>query len=179
MRKLQLDELGRVSVERYKALPKVPVTVVLDNIRSGLNVGSILRSCDAFSIEKVVLTGITASPPHKEILKTAIGAERSVNWTYEKDIKAYLTKASQEGKMILGIEQTDQSAKLNEVQLEPDKQYVVVFGNEVEGVSIEALHVLDTAIEIPQFGTKHSLNVAVCAGIVLWHFHTQLRAASH
>ena len=177
MRKLHLDELGRKSIEEYKQSPKIPVTVVLDNIRSGLNVGSILRSCDAFAIKNVVLTGITARPPHREILKTAIGAESSVSWSYHEHIADYLRTTRESSRVvIIGIEQTDKSLPLHELPLDNDSEYMIVFGNEVEGINNAALELLDLAVEIPQFGTKHSLNVAVCAGIVLWYLQDRLRS---
>lgn len=170
MRKLKLEELGRLSPKEYRILPKIPVTVVLDNIRSAMNVGSFFRTVDAFKIEKLILTGITACPPHKEILKTAIGATLSVDWSYETKIQTILTKLRAEDYNIIGIEQTDKSILLQDYIIDTTKKYAIIFGNEVDGISDEALSSLNSAIEIPQFGTKHSLNVSVCGGIVLWHF---------
>ncbi|MBK8624601.1 MAG: RNA methyltransferase [Saprospiraceae bacterium] len=167
MRKLKLEELGRISMEEYQVIAKVPIVAVLDSIRSALNVGSVFRTADAFAIEKIVICGISATPPNREITKTAIGATESVTWEYVEDIKDAVMKLKMEGYSIIGVEQTDQSLMLN--QLRPtDEKIAVIFGNEVDGVSDEILNDLDYCIEIPQHGTKHSLNVSVCAGIVLW-----------
>lgn len=167
MRKLKLEELGRISMEEYQVIAKVPIVAVLDSIRSALNVGSVFRTADAFAIEKIVICGISATPPNREITKTAIGATESVTWEYVEDIKDAVMKLKMEGYSIIGVEQTDQSLMLN--QLSPtDEKIAVIFGNEVDGVSDEILNDLDYCIEIPQHGTKHSLNVSVCAGIVLW-----------
>ena len=166
-RKLKLEELNRMEVEDFKSAEKIPVTVVLDDIRSALNVGSIFRTADAFRIEKIFLCGITATPPHKEILKTAIGATDSVDWTYEKEIESVLWGLRSEGYVIYGVEQTENSTSLDALSI-PQQKIAVILGNEVGGVSDKALAFADGTIEIPQFGTKHSLNVAVCTGIVLW-----------
>ncbi|MCB0662527.1 MAG: RNA methyltransferase [Saprospiraceae bacterium] len=166
-RKLKLEELNRMEVEDFKSAEKIPVTVVLDDIRSALNVGSIFRTADAFRIEKIFLCGITATPPHKEILKTAIGATDSVDWTYEKEIESVLSGLQSEGYVIYGVEQTENSTSLDALSI-PQQKIAVILGNEVGGVSDKALAFADGTIEIPQFGTKHSLNVAVCTGIVLW-----------
>ena len=174
MRKLRLEELGRPDLETYSKADKLPITIVLDNIRSALNVGSIFRTADAMAINDIVLCGITARPPHKEINKTAIGATNSVKWTYENSISAYVQKAKEEGKLILGIEQIDKSVALSDYAVPIDKLIVVILGNEVNGISDEVLRLLDSAIEIPQFGTKHSLNVAVCAGIIMWSMRQSL-----
>lgn len=170
MRKLKLDELGRVDIPTFKNIPKVPVIVVLDNIRSAMNVGSFLRTADAFKIRQVILSGITAKPPHKEILKTAIGASKSVNWTYVDSATSELAALKKKGFKIIGVEQTDQSIPLQDYRPISSEQYVLIFGNEVNGLDEAILPLLDTALEIPQFGTKHSLNVAVCGGIIIWHF---------
>ncbi|MGB4959455.1 MAG: RNA methyltransferase [Saprospiraceae bacterium] len=167
MRKLRLDELNRVSVEQYKLLPKRDIIIVLDNIRSAMNVGSIFRTADAFAIKKIVICGISAVPPHREITKTAIGASESVDWQYEKEIYLAIKSLKDEGYTIIGIEQTDQSFQLQSVETSQPK-LAVIFGNEVDGISTEVLDLLDMSIEIPQYGTKHSLNVSVCAGIVMW-----------
>jgi len=167
MRKLKLEELGRLSVEDYQKVAKVPVVVVLDNIRSAMNVGSVFRTADAFAIEKIVISGISATPPNREITKTAIGATESVLWEYVKDISEALVFLKAGGYTIVGIEQTDHSIKLGS-PLPKSEKIAVVFGNEVEGISDIILEQLDYCIEIPQYGTKHSLNVSVCAGIVLW-----------
>ena len=168
MRKLKLEELGRPDLETFSKADKLPVTLVLDNIRSALNVGSIFRTADAMAIQQIVLCGITARPPHKEINKTAIGATESVQWTYEQDIVKAVAQAKQDGHHIVGIEQTNKSILLPDYQLPTDKHLMVIMGNEVNGISEEVLPLLDVAIEIPQYGTKHSLNVAVCAGIIMW-----------
>jgi len=170
MRKLSLQELGRVDLSSYKSLPKIPVVVVLDNIRSAHNVGSFFRTCDALRISHLYLTGISAQPPHREITKTAIGATSSVDWSYKEDITEVLSQLKEEEHQIIGVEQTDTSVSLENFVTRVDQKYALVFGNEVQGVSSSALPLLDMAIEIPQFGTKHSFNVAVCAGIVLWEF---------
>ena len=170
MKKLRLDELNRHSVEAFKALPKKPVVVVLDNIRSALNVGSIFRTADAFALQAVCLCGITAQPPHREILKTAIGANESVDWQYFSDTVDAVRSLQQEGFQLIGIEQTDESIPLQDFTIKKDQPYALIFGNEVGGLTDAILPLLDACIEVPQYGTKHSLNVAVCAGIVLWEF---------
>ena len=172
MRKLKLEELGRLDRTGYQSADKIPITVILDNIRSGMNVGSFFRTSDAYRIEHIVLCGITARPPHKEILKTAIGATDTVTWSYTEDVSEAAAKAKAEGYHIIGIEQTDQSKRLASYQVSTDRKYALVFGNEVNGLSAELLPLLDECIEIAQYGTKHSLNVAVCGGVVLWHFAT-------
>ena len=168
MRKLSLQELGRVDVETYKTLPKSPVVVILDNIRSAHNVGSFFRTCDAFRIEHLYLCGITAQPPHREITKTAIGATSSVDWTYAQDIVEVVKDLKAQEYEIIGVEQTSSSISLSEMSIDPTKKYTLIFGNEVRGLSDSVLSLLDQAVEIPQYGTKHSLNVAVCGGIVMW-----------
>jgi tRNA G18 (ribose-2'-O)-methylase SpoU len=175
-RKLKLEELGRASLEEYKAVLKVPILVVLDNLRSGLNTGSIFRTADSFALEGLILTGITPRPPHKEIHKSAIGATQSVSWSYEESAFNAVQRLKSEGWKILVIEQTKYSVALQNVQVKEGDKYVVVMGNEVDGVDSELLKLADLSIEIPQFGTKHSLNVSVCAGIVLWHLSDQLRS---
>ena len=167
MRKLKLDELNRLSIEEYRISIKLAITVVLDNIRSAMNVGSIFRTADAFAIEKIILCGITATPPHREITKTAIGATESVEWEYEKEIVIAVNKLKSQNYTLIGVEQTSESKTLGSTIIQ-DEKIAIIFGNEVEGISDEILPLLDDCIEIPQFGTKHSLNVSVCAGIVLW-----------
>jgi 23S rRNA (guanosine2251-2'-O)-methyltransferase len=171
MRKLKLDELNRVSVSEYKVSKKNQCVVILDSLRSGLNIGSIFRTSDAFLIEKIYLTGLSAIPPHPEIFKTAIGATESVNWEYQKEILSIVLKLKEEGFKIIAIEQTDNSILLQNWTPASNQKYAIILGNEVGGVHESILESIDQAIEIPQFGTKHSLNVAVCAGIVLWHFN--------
>ncbi|MCB9284205.1 MAG: EVE domain-containing protein [Lewinellaceae bacterium] len=170
MKKLQLEELNRYSVEEFKRLPKTPIVIVLDNIRSALNVGSIFRTADAFALQGIHLCGITAQPPHREILKTAIGATESVDWQYFPNPADSFDHLRREGYRIIGIEQTDASTPLQLFQTSTDQPCALVFGNEVGGLSDAILPQLDACIEIPQFGTKHSLNVAVCVGIVVWTF---------
>lgn len=173
--KLKLEELGRVDIETFKQSEKIPVIVLLDSIRSMNNVGAVFRTADAFIIEKVVLCGITPQPPHREIHKAALGATESVDWYYEKDVTEALQKLKSEGYKILAIEQTTGSIALNEQVISKDEKYVVIMGNEVDGVSDEALALCDGFIEIPQMGTKHSLNVSVCAGIIMWEFFKNLK----
>lgn len=167
MRKLKLHELERMTVDEFVSTEKTPIIVVLDNIRSALNVGSIFRTSDAFAIEKIIICGISATPPNREINKTAIGATESVAWEYFESICDAIKKLKDEDFRIIGVEQTDQSILLPEFKATNEKM-AVIFGNEVDGISDEILGMIDTCIEIPQFGTKHSLNVSVCAGIVLW-----------
>ena len=174
MKKLKLEELNRISVEEFKDAEKIPVVVILDNIRSMHNIGSVFRTADAFRIEKIYLCGITASPPHKEIRKTALGATESVKWEHVKEIGDLILKLKSENFKVLAIEQTEGSKKLSEFNLIPDEKYAVVFGNEVDGVQQEVINQSDFCLEIPQSGTKHSLNVSVCAGIVLWETYKKL-----
>jgi len=175
MRKLKLDELNRPGLEAYRAQAKLPLTVLLDNVRSGLNVGSVFRTADAFALEQLILCGITARPPHREILKTAIGATESVAWTYRAGAAQAVAAWKARGYHVLGVEQTDESIPLPAWRWPAETSLLVLFGNEVEGLSDEVLPLLDQAVEVPQFGTKHSLNVSVCAGIVLWEFLRQYR----
>jgi 23S rRNA (guanosine2251-2'-O)-methyltransferase len=176
LRKLKLQELNRLDVEGYKASAKVSVVVILDNIRSAINVGSVFRSSDAFAIERIILVGFTATPPSREITKTAIGATSSVEWTHVDDITDTLLQLKKNGYTITSIEQTDSSVSLLDWDIKPDQKLAIVMGNEVDGVSDEALALSDVAIEIPQYGTKHSLNVSVCTGIVLWEVSRKLRS---
>lgn len=174
MRKLKLKELNRHSIESYEKADKIPIVVILDNIRSAMNVGSIFRTADAMGITKVVLCGITAKPPSREITKTAIGATDSVDWSYFEDISDAISVLKKENYSILAIEQTTSSIEMMKFETE-SKKIAIVLGNEVHGVSDEALDLVDHAIEISQYGTKHSLNVAVCGGIVIHHFSSLLR----
>lgn len=173
--KLKLEELGRVDIETFKQSEKIPVIVLLDSIRSMNNVGAVFRTADAFIIEKILLCGITPQPPHREIHKAALGATESVDWYYENNVTDALQKLKSEGYKILAIEQTTGSIALNEQVISKDEKYVVIMGNEVDGVSDEALALCDGFIEIPQLGTKHSLNVSVCAGIIMWEFFKNLK----
>lgn len=169
-----MDELNRPTMEEYKMQDKLPVTLVLDSIRSLHNVGSIFRTADAFAVEKIVLCGITGQPPHREIEKTALGATHSVEWSYEAEIGNVLNTMKAEDYEIIAIEQAERSIYLNEYQPLKGKKYALILGNEVNGVSEGAMEKIDACIEIPQFGTKHSLNVVVSAGIVLWDFSSKL-----
>lgn len=171
MRKLKLKELNRKTVQEFKAATKLPYVVVLDNIRSAMNVGSVFRSSDAFLVEKICLTGITAKPPHREILKTAIGATDSVDWEYFTSIEDCVLNLKNSGYQIYGIEQTTDSIQLSDIDKIEDGPVALIFGNEVNGLTDTILPQLDGAIEISQFGTKHSLNISVCAGICLWSFY--------
>lgn len=163
-----MEALQRVSVQDFKNRPKLPVTIVLDNVRSGLNIGSIFRTADAFALEKILLCGITAQPPHREILKTALGSTESVEWAYFADPLEAVRELKGRGVTVLAIEQTSEKTWLQDFNPEAGKHYAFVLGNEVEGVDNQLLEICDGVVEIPQFGTKHSLNVAVAAGIVLW-----------
>lgn len=175
MRKIRTIEMDRLSVEEYRESDKLPVTVVLDNIRSLYNVGSVFRSCDAFRIEKVMLCGISACPPSTEIHKTALGAEESVPWEYFKDTMDAVASLHQDDYHVYAVEQVEHSTKLQNLKLDGSRSYAIIFGNEVKGVRQDVVDVCDGCIEIPQFGTKHSLNVSVTAGILIWEFTRQLR----
>ena len=175
MRKLRNEELERLDVETFKKTKKMPLTIVLDNIRSLNNIGSVFRTADAFLAEKVYLCGITATPPHKDIHKTALGATDSVDWEYRESTLQLIQELKMNGLITLAVEQAEQAHRLDEYQTVPGKKYVAVFGNEVKGVSQEVLDVCDGVIEIPQYGTKHSLNIAVSAGIVIWDICTKIR----
>jgi tRNA G18 (ribose-2'-O)-methylase SpoU len=174
MRKLLNEELGRPSLEEYAQIEKLPVTVVLDNVRSAQNVGSFFRTADAFGIEHVALCGISCTPPNREIHKTALGAELSVAWSYFETTLECVEKLRSEGYRILAIEQIENSTMLNKFCAEPNTKYALVFGNEVEGVDQAIADVVDGAIEIPQVGIKHSLNVSVSAGILMWEMFCQV-----
>lgn len=173
MKKLQLDELNRLSVDQFKGAAKIPVCLVLDNIRSLHNVGSAFRTADAFRIEKIYLTGITGTPPHREIEKTALGATASVDWAYVEKPEEAVRALKEAGYQIVVVEQTTDSVPLNTFRVAPGQKYALVFGNEVKGVSEEVIALGDWALEVPQVGTKHSLNISVCLGIVLWEVFKQ------
>ena len=168
MRKLHTNELNRLSVEEYKNVTKHKMIIVLDNIRSQNNTGSIFRTSDAFLIEEIHLCGITATPPHREIHKTALGATESVSWKYFPNTIDSITALKKKGYIVYGLEQTDSSISIDKFIPDPASKIALVFGNEVEGIDNKVLAVLDACIEIPQYGTKHSLNVSVVAGIVIW-----------
>ena len=163
-----MDELGRKSVQEFKLSGKIPIIVVLENIRSMHNVGSVFRTADAFLIQQIYLCGFTAQPPHRDINKTALGATETVEWRYFKDSTKAILELQEKGYKVLAVEQTEGSRLLNQVKLEKDEKIAIVLGNEVEGVSNEALQLCNGSLEIPQLGMKHSLNVSVAAGIVLW-----------
>ncbi|WP_233861722.1 RNA methyltransferase [Tenacibaculum piscium] len=168
MRKLKNNELGRITVAEFKETEKTPIIVILDNIRSLNNVGSVFRTSDAFLIEKIYLCGITATPPNKEIHKTALGATESVAWEYVENTFDVVEKLKKENIKILAIEQAENSTMLNEFTPEANQKYALVMGNEVKGVQQEVVSASDFCIEIPQLGTKHSLNISVTTGIVIW-----------
>lgn len=170
MRKLSNEELNRLDVEEFKAAPKIPVVVVMDNIRSLNNIGSAFRTCDAFRVEAVYLCGITAVPPHRDIHKTALGATESVNWKYFKTTQEAVTKLKKRSYYIIAVEQADKSTDLQNFNISPMQKYAFVFGNEVKGVEDEIVQMVDDVVEIPQFGIKHSLNISVSLGIILWDF---------
>jgi 23S rRNA (guanosine2251-2'-O)-methyltransferase len=173
MRKLQNDELERISVEEYKKSRKIPVVAVLDNVRSQNNIGSVFRTADAFRLEGIFLCGITATPPHREIHKTALGATESVPWEYREETTMAIGELKQKGYMILSVEQTEGAIPLNELRLSGQKKVALVFGHEIRGVDQKVVDMSDMTIEIPQFGTKHSLNISVAAGIVIWELSRQ------
>ncbi len=170
MRKLKNEELGRISIEEFKETKKSNVCLVLDDIRSLNNVGSIFRTGDAFLVEKIWLCGITGRPPHRDIQKTALGATESVEWEYYSDVVVLLEKLRSSGYIIVSIEQADKSQSLSDFKPQKGEKYAFIFGNEVYGVKEEAVKNSDLVLEIPQFGTKHSLNIAVSVGIVLWDY---------
>ena len=169
-RKLKLWELDRVSEEEFKQQEKFPVIVILDSIRSLNNIGSFFRTADAFNVEKIYLCGITATPPHRDIQKTALGATESVEWEHRTNIIELIEELKKENIKICSIEQAEKTTFLQDVPNLPKGKYALIFGNEVDGVDQEAIDRSDYIIEIPQFGTKHSLNVSVCAGVVMWEF---------
>jgi 23S rRNA (guanosine2251-2'-O)-methyltransferase len=175
MRKLENSELDRLSIDGFKAVTKTPLIVILDNIRSLNNIGSVFRTSDAFRIEKIYLCGITATPPHKDIQKTALGSTESVDWEYAESSLALLKKLQSNDIQVLSIEQAEKATMLNEFTPKKNQKYALVFGNEVKGVSQEVVNNSDQVIEIPQYGTKHSLNVSVSCGVVLWDVFSKLR----
>ena len=175
MRKLKNSELNRVDIKGYKSADKTPIIVVLDNIRSLNNIGSVFRTSDAFVIEKIYLSGITAKPPHKDIHKTALGATESVDWEYVEDTVELIEKLKKEKVKIVSIEQADNATMLQDFKIENNQKYAVVFGNEVKGVQQEVVSESDYCVEIPQFGTKHSLNISVSCGVVLWDLFKKIR----
>ena len=175
MRKLKITELNRISIEEFKEADKLPLVVVLDDIRSLHNIGSVFRTADAFRIECIYLCGITATPPHPEMHKTALGAEFTVDWKYVNNAVETVDNLRSEGYVVYSVEQAEGSIMLDELTLDRSKKYAVVMGNEVKGVQQEVIDHSDGCIEIPQYGTKHSLNVSVTAGIVIWDLFKKLK----
>lgn len=174
MRKLKITELNRISPDEFKETAKIPLVVILDNIRSLNNIGSVFRTSDAFLVESIYLCGITATPPNPEIHKTALGAEYSVEWKYFEDTVNVVENLREKGYTVYAIEQVENSTMLGDLQLDSQKKYAIVMGNEVKGVQQVVVDACDGCIEIPQYGTKHSLNVSVTTGIVIWDFFKQL-----
>ena len=174
MRKLLNDELDRLSLEEFKQVDKIPVWVVLDNVRSLNNIGSVFRTADAFRLEGIFLCGITATPPHREIHKTALGATESVRWEYREKTMEAISELKMKGCRILAVEQAEGAVMLDQVQLSGDQKYALVFGHEIRGVEQQVVDMSDLCIEIPQFGTKHSLNISVAAGIVIWEIFRRM-----
>jgi len=174
MRKLKNNELDRLSVSAFKAAEKTPVIVILDNIRSLNNIGSVFRTCDAFLIEKIYLCGITARPPHKDIHKTALGSTDSVSWAYAENTLDVIKKLKEENIHICAVEQAEKATMLDDFNVVPTTKYALIFGNEVKGVAQDVVSASDTVLEIPQLGTKHSLNISVSCGVVLWDLFSKL-----
>lgn len=170
-----MEELNRLTISDFKEVEKKPLVIVLDNVRSLHNVGSVFRTADGFAIEQIVLTGITGQPPHREIEKTALGATESINWTYESDVENAILALKKDGYTIAAVEQVKGSVFLDTFQPLNDQKYALVFGNEVNGVSESVLKHVDVCLEIPQFGTKHSFNISITVGILLWDFYCKMR----
>lgn len=176
MRKLTVEDLNRIDVDAFRKAQKLPLVMVLDNVRSLHNVGSVLRTADAFRIEAVYMCGITATPPSAEIHKTALGAEDSVEWHYFADTLEVVRHLQKQGYVVLAVEQVEGSLKLDAFRFDPSRRYALVMGNEVKGVRQDVVDQADQALEIPQYGTKHSMNVSVTAGIVMWEVERQIGA---
>jgi len=174
MRKLENSELGRKSVDDFREAEKTPLIIVLDDVRSGHNIGSVFRTADAFLLEKIVLCGITATPPNKEIYKTALGATDTVAWEHSPSVVEAIEKLKADGVKVYAVEQVENAVMLQDFKVDNDQRYALVFGNEVFGVAQEAIALCDGSIEIPQLGTKHSLNISVSAGIVIWDLFRKL-----
>ncbi|HRD82800.1 MAG TPA: TrmH family RNA methyltransferase [Saprospiraceae bacterium] len=177
MRKYSTEELGRPDAATFREQPKLPITIVLDNVRSALNVGSAFRTCDAFAIEEIILCGISAAPPHREIAKTALGATETVAWRYFADTAEAIATMQSEGRQIWVVEQTEGSTALQDFIPQSEARYALVFGNEVHGVEEAWIEQARGALEIPQWGAKHSLNVSVCVGVVLWEIVRKIKFA--
>lgn len=176
MRKLENSELDRLNVDEFKQVEKTPICIVLDNVRSLNNIGSVFRTADAFLIEKIYLCGITATPPHKEIHKTALGATDSVAWEYRENARDLLEELKKNEYTTLSVEQAENAVMLNEFKVDKNEKYALIFGNEVKGVSQDVVSNSDGVLEIPQYGTKHSLNISVSVGIVVWDLWAKLKA---
>ena len=176
MRKLKNSELNRLNIDEFKNASKTPLIIILDNIRSLNNIGSVFRTSDAFLIKKIYLCGITATPPHKDIHKTALGSTDTVEWEYGKNTLDVINKLKEDKVSIISLEQAENAILLNEFMPEKNKIYALVFGNEVKGVSQQVVDASDTVLEIPQYGTKHSLNISVSAGIVIWDLFNKLNS---
>ncbi len=177
MRKLKMEELGRMSPAEFKEAEKLPLIMILDNVRSGMNVGSAFRTADAFAVKKLFLCGITAQPPHREILKTALGATESIDWEYFESTVELIKNLQSKGVQVLAVEQAEGSKMLSDFEVKSAASTALIFGNEVHGVSDEAMAEVDGCIEIPQFGTKHSLNIAVSIGITVWDVSQKIKNA--
>lgn len=174
MKKLKNSELDRISVEEFKKLKKIPITILLENIRSAHNIGSVFRTADSFLINEIILCGISAQPPNKDIRKTALGSSESVEWKYEKNIEVAIQKLKDEGNKIISVEQTTNSISLENFKPSNNSKYAIIFGNEVNGIEQRTIDLSDMAIEIPQYGTKHSLNISVAAGIIIWNIFSKI-----
>lgn len=174
-RKLKNSELDRKSVEEFKEAKKTPLVIVLDNVRSLNNIGSVFRTADAFLVKKIILCGITAQPPHKDITKTALGATDTVTWEYAKDTVTVVENLKESGYEVYAIEQAEKAIMLSDFKVEPQKKYAVIFGNEVKGVQQAVVNVCDGVLEIPQVGTKHSLNIAVSVGVIIWDLFAKMQ----
>ena len=174
MRKLKNSELGRIEIDEFKKTSKTPLIIILDDIRSLNNIGSIFRTSDAFLIEKIYLCGITACPPNKDIHKTALGSTASVDWEYSENIEDLIINLQKEKIFIWSVEQADESKKLGDLTISRNIKHALIFGNEVKGVSQSVVNLSNDVIEVPQFGTKHSLNVSICSGILIWEFFKSL-----
>lgn len=173
-RKLKVEELNRIDIQEFKEAEKIGLTVVLDNVRSLNNIGSVFRTSDAFRVDEILLCGITATPPHVEIHKTALGAEDSMKWKYMEDTLSAVYKLKEKGYTVFAIEQTENSTLLTDIILERNQKYAIILGHEVHGVQQAVIDASHGCIEIPQHGTKHSLNISVAAGIVIWDFYKEL-----
>ncbi len=174
MKKLKNSELDRISIEEFKKSKKIPITIILENIRSAHNIGSVFRTADCFLINEIILCGISAQPPNKDIRKTALGSSESVGWKYEKNIDVAIQKLKDEGNKIISIEQTTNSISLENFKPSNNGKYAIIFGNEVNGIEQRTIDLSDMAIEIPQYGTKHSLNISVAAGIIIWDIFSKI-----